>query len=565
MPVDQPSVGDSNPLHDPSHCLPHRRGFLKSLAVCSVAGFGSVSALQAAASHSHSPSQKSKLTAGVEEKSMAQLSTDMRTGQVSATRLVEGYKRRIEALDRRGPKLNSVLELNPDAVVNAAALDHERKTSGPRGPLHGIPVLLKDNIDTADRMMTTAGSLALVGSPAPRDAFLVERLRRAGAVLLGKTNLSEWANFRGHRSTSGWSGRGGQTRNPYALDRNPSGSSSGSAVAVAANLCAAAIGTETDGSIISPASFNGIVGLKPTVGLVSRSGIIPISNSQDTAGPMARTVADAALILGVIAGEDPRDPATAASRGKALNDYTRFLEPDGLRGARIGVVRRSLGVHRAVDRVMLNVLERMKAQGAELMDIELPIPSKLREAEGLVLLYEFKAGVNAYLESRGVTARVRTLADVIAFNERHPNEEMPWFGQELLIEAQSKGPLTDAAYREACETCRTLAQKEGLDAVMDRHQLDAIFSSNGGPAVPIDPVYGDRSSGGGHYSIAAIAGYPSITVPAGFVAGLPVSVSFLGRAWSEPVLLRIAHGFEQAVQGRRPPRFLAHAQPLSVI
>lgn len=464
---------------------------------------------------------------------------------------------RIGAIDRRGPTLRSVLELNPDAPAIAAALDRERKARGSRGPLHGVPVLVKDNIATADRMTTTAGSLALAGSIAPRDAFLVERLRAAGAVILGKANLSEWANFRGERSTSGWSARGGQTRNPYALDRDPSGSSSGSAVAVAANLCAVAVGTETDGSILSPATRTGIVGFKPTVGLVSRSGIIPISHSQDTAGPMARTVADAAVLLGALTGADPRDPATAASVGRAHRDYTQFLDADGLRGMRIGVVRETFSGHPQVRPLMESLLAAMAARGAVLVDpVELPPRSRYGAAEMEVFLYEFKAGLNAYLEELGPRAPVRTLREIIEFNERHRAEEMPWFGQEYFHRAEAKGPLTEPAYLEALATCRRATRDEGIDAVMDRQQLDALFVSGGGPAGVVDYAYGNRNTGGGGTSIAAVAGYPSVTVPAGFIHGMPVGVAFFGRAWSEPTLLRVAYAFEQTIQARRPPRFL---------
>jgi amidase len=489
----------------------------------------------------------------LDEITITELQARLASGKLSSVALVKKYLARIAEIDGR---LRSVLELNPDALSIAAALDRERKSKGPRGPMHGIPVLIKDNIATHDRMMTTAGSLALAGSIAPRDAFLVQQLRAAGAVILGKTNLSEWANFRGDRSTSGWSGRGGQTHNPYALDRNPSGSSSGSAVAAAANLCAAAVGTETDGSILSPARFNGIVGLKPTVGLVSRSGIIPISRTQDTAGPMARTVTDAAILLGAMTGEDARDPATAASSGKALRDYTRFLDADGLRGARIGVARRTFTGHPEVAPLMDQLLAEMTRRGAVLIDpISLP-PGSGYATEFEVLQYEFKAGLNEYLADLGPDAPVHTLRDVIEFNDRHAQQEMPWFKQETLIKSDAKGPLTDQAYLDALAKCRKASRDDGMDALMKKNRLDAIFCSGGGPAPVIDYAYGDGNTGGGGVALAAVAGYPSITVPAGFIDGLPVSVFFMSGAWSEPSLLRIAFAFEQATKARRAPRFL---------
>jgi amidase len=452
-----------------------------------------------------------------------------------------------------------VIELNPDAPAIARALDRERKLKGPRGPLHGIPVLIKDNVGTHDRMATTAGSLALAGSTPPRDALVAQKLREAGAVILGKTNLSEWANFRSSRSTSGWSARGGLTRNPYALDRNPSGSSSGSAVAVAANLCALAVGTETDGSILSPSSFNGIVGVKPTVGLVSRAGIIPIAHSQDTAGPMARSVADAAILLGCLAGEDRRDPMTAESAGKSHCDYTRFLDPAGLRGARLGAARKFFGALGEVEKLMETALTEMKRLGAIIIDpAELATHADLGDAEFTVMLYELKTDLNDYLAGLGPGAPVRSLKDIIEFNERHKDEEMPYFGQEVFLKAQAKGPLTEPAYREALAQCRRCARAEGIDAVMDQWRLDALIAPTSGPAHVTDLLYGDRDTGGS-MSPAAVAGYPSITVPAGFVRGLPVGISFFGRAYSEPLLLKLAYAFEQATKVRQPPRFLPTA------
>jgi amidase len=495
----------------------------------------------------------------LDETTLADLQAGMKSGKFTARSLTEKYLARIEQIDQHGPALNSVIEVNPDALAIADALDQERRAKGARGPLHGIPVLIKDNIATADRMQTTAGSLALVGSKPPRDAFVAQKLRQAGAVLLGKTNLSEWANIRSSHSSSGWSGRGGLTRNPYCLDRNPCGSSSGSGAAVAANLCALAIGTETDGSIVCPASANGIVGIKPTLGLVSRSGIIPISHSQDTAGPMARTVTDAAIFLGALAGADPTDPATAASQGKIPADYTRFLEANGLQGARLGIARKYFGFNEAVDALMNHLIEEMKRHGAILVDpADLETHGKFDDSEFEVFLYELKADLNAYLAGLGPNAPVKSLKEVIEFNEKHREKEMPWFGQDIFVKAEAKGPLTTKDYLDALEKNQRLSRKEGIDALMDQHQLDAIVAPTGSPAWPTDLVNGDHSAGGSS-NAAAVAGYPNINVPAGMISGLPVGISFFGRAWSEPTLIKIAYSFEQVTRARQAPGFLPTA------
>lgn len=491
------------------------------------------------------------------ELSVAELQSRMTKGTLTSRTLTAAYLARIAAVDRSGPTLNSVIETNPDALTIAAERDAERRAGKVRGPLHGIPVLIKDNIDSADRMQTTAGSLALVGKPAPRDAFIVQRLREAGAVLLGKTNLSEWANFRSTRSTSGWSGRGGQTRHPFVLDRNPCGSSSGTGTAISANLAAVGIGTETDGSIICPSSICGLVGIKPTVGLWSRSGIIPISSSQDTAGPMARSVSDAAALLGALTGVDSRDGVTADSAGKSVADYTTFLNAKSLQGARIGVARNMAGFHPMTDAAFERAIESLRKAGAVIVDpANVPTVGKYDEAELDVLLYEFKAGVNAYLAERGSTVSVRTMDDVIAFNRANAGAEMPYFGQEQMERAQSMGSLDDAKYRDAVATCRRLSRDEGLDAIMAQHSLDAIVAPSNGPSWPTDLINGDRYSGG-NSSVGAVAGYPSITVPMGFADVLPLGLSFIGRAWSEGRLIGLAYAFEQATKARRAPRFLS--------
>ena len=493
----------------------------------------------------------------LDEITISDLQAGMKSGKFTAHSLVEKYSARIEEIDKSGPAINCVIESNPDALSIADSLDRERKEKGPRGPLHGIPVLVKDNIDTADRMMTTAGSLALVGSKPAKDSFVAQQLRSAGAVILGKTNLSEWANIRSSHSTSGWSGRGGLTKNPYALDRNPCGSSSGSGAGVSANLCAAAIGTETDGSIVCPSSSNGIAGIKPTVGLVSRGGIIPISHSQDGAGPMCRTLCDAATMLSALTGIDPRDPATAASQGKSQTDYTRFCDPNGLKGARIGVARKYFGFSDAVDALMEQALDAMKKQGATLVDpADIETLGKFDESELLAFMYELKADLNTYLANLGPKAPVHTLKDIIDFNDRNRQKEMPYFGQDLLIKAESKGPLTEKAYIDALEKNHQLARAEGIDATMDKYHLDAIVAPTGGPAWITDLINGDHVAGGSS-NAAAVAGYPNINVTAGFISGLPVGISFFGRAWSEPTLIRLAFAFEQTTTARRPPRFLS--------
>ncbi len=490
----------------------------------------------------------------LDEVSVASLQSGMQKGALTAEHITELYLRRIDELDRSGPGLRSVIELNPDALAIARTLDQERKGNHTRGPLHGIPVLIKDNIDTADRMQTTAGSLSLVGQPASRDSWVAERLRTAGGVLLGKTNLSEWANFRSTHSTSGWSGRGGQTKNPYALDRNPCGSSSGSGAAVSANLSALAIGTETDGSVVCPSSMCGIVGIKPTLGLVSRSGIIPISHSQDTAGPMARTVRDAAILLGALTGVDPNDTATNASQGKSYTDYTQFLKLEGLKGARIGVARQYFNIGPAVTALMEECIDVMRQAGAEIIDpANIASFEKWRDTELQVLLYEFKADLNKYLANRA--GSMTSLADVIAFNSAHRAQEMPYFEQELMEQAQQKGPLSEQGYIDALRTNHKLTRDEGIDAVIAKYKLDAIVGPTSGPSWTTDWVSGDHADSG-CASPPAVAGYPHITVPAGYVFGLPVGISFFGPAWSEPRLLRFAYAFEQARKARRKPQFL---------
>lgn len=494
-----------------------------------------------------------------EELTIAELQARMSDGRLTTRRLTEMYLERIAALDQAGPTLRSVIETNPDALVLAEALDRERAERGPRGPLHGIPILLKDNIDTADNMTTTAGSHALAGSRPAQDATVAAKLREAGALLLGKANMSEWANFRSSHSSSGWSGRGGQALNPYSLDRTPCGSSSGSAVAVAANLVAASLGTETDGSILCPATMNNVVGIKPTVGLTSRAGVIPIAHSQDTVGPFGRTVADAALLLGVIAAPDPRDPATLAAAHPRLTDYMQFLDADGLRGARIGIPRDTyFGYSEKTDAIAEEAIKTLKALGAVIVD-----PANIATAKAMrdgdsefeVLLYEFKADLNAYLAGLGPDAPVHSLEEVIAFDAAHADLELPYFGHDILVKAQAKGPLTEEAYLTALALNHRLSRQEGIDAVMDRYQLDALVMPTGSPPWKIDLVDGDPSGGGSSSQPAALAGYPAVSVPAGYASGLPVGITFMGRAFSEPVLLRLAYAFEQATKVRRRPAY----------
>ena len=505
-----------------------RREFLKSSAI-GIAALGFMS------------NDKSVAIAFVEphtelnEITVSELQAGMKSGKFSAKMLVEKYLVRIKEID---PKLNSVIETNPDALQIAEKMDRERKRGKVRSMMHGIPILIKDNIDTADRMKTTAGSLALVDAPVPaRDAFIVQQLRKSGAVILGKTNLSEWANFRSTKSISGWSGRGRQTNNPYILDKNPCGSSAGSGVAISANLAAVAVGTETNGSIICPATRSGVVGIKPTLGLISRSGIIPIAHTQDTAGPMGRTVSDAAILLGVLVGTDKRDTTTSQSK-KGKKDYTKFLDKDGLRGARIGVARQFVGNNAKQKEIFESHLEVLKTGGATLIDVTFPVDfSKLSDDRLQVLLYEFKTDLNKYLAER--RSPYKTLADLIKFNEENKEREMPLFGQELFLQSQSKGDLTEKAYTDALQKVKRASQEQGIDAVVAKDKLDAIVS----PAV------------GATWSTAAVAGYPYITVPAGFADGLPVGIAFFGRAFTEPQLIKIAYAFEQKTKMRQTPKF----------
>lgn len=490
----------------------------------------------------------------LEEKTVAQLQQEMESGDISSHEIVRLYLERIENLDKNS--LNSVIEVNPDALSIAEQLDQERSEGSIRGPLHGIPILIKDNIDTGDKMMTTAGSLAMIGPPASNDAFVVTKLREAGAVLLGKTNLSEWANFRSSRSSSGWSGRGRQTNNPYVLDRNPCGSSSGSGAAVSANLCAIAIGTETDGSIVCPSNANGVVGIKPTVGLWSRSGIIPISHTQDTAGPMGRTVADAASLLGPLTGKDSSDSRTLESDEHAYKDYRQFLDPEGLKGKRIGIWRDAMGFHESVDKVMEKAFEKLISAGAEIIDsVKIDKQGEAGAAEYQVMLYEFKNGLNQYLSARS-GAQVKSLEELIQFNKDHQETSMPYFQQERLEQAQDKGDLESKEYLDALETSLRASRQEGIDQTLAEYQLDAIVAPTGGPAWPTDKVNGDHFRGGSS-GPAARAGYPNISVPAGYVHGLPIGISFFSTAWKEPELIAMAYAYEQARGPREVPKFLS--------
>jgi amidase len=490
----------------------------------------------------------------LEEATIAELGDAMASGERTSVEITQLYLDRIAALDRDGPRLRSIIETNPDALEVARQLDEERAAGNIRGPLHGIPIVLKDNIDTADRMTTTAGSYALEGHIAAQDSGVAAKLREGGAVLLAKANLSEWANIRSTRSSSGWSGRGGQCGNAYAVDRNPCGSSSGSGASVSANFCAGAIGTETNGSVVCPSSVNGVVGIKPTVGLVSRAGIIPIAHTQDTAGPMTRTVADAAAILSALVGPDPRDPQTGPAADFVGTDYTEYLDANGLQGKRIGIERSHFGNHPVVDSLMEDAIAAMSTAGATIVDdTVIETRSQFSQASFQILLYELKTDLAAYLEMSGRPNGLATLADVIAFNEANADREMPYFGQEIFHMADEKGDLMSREYLDAVRTTHELSRAGGIDAVMDAHQLDAIVSPTTGPSWKIDLIADDASSYGSSSS-AAISGYPSITVPNGYVHGMPVGILFFGRAWSEGELIRLAYAYEQATQHRRPAR-----------
>jgi amidase len=532
-----------------------RRGFLQAGLLTGAAAI--YPALAAARETVAAPTAPEIRSFELDEVTIDDLQAGMKSGKYTARAVTEKYLQRIAEIDKHGPSINCIIEVNPDAIELAEGLDRERKEKGARGPLHGVPLVIKDNIDTADKMMTTAGSLAMIGAPKPpKDSFVAQKLRQAGAVILGKTNLSEWANIRSNHSTSGWSGRGGLTCNPYVLDRNPCGSSSGTGAGVSANLAAAGIGTETDGSIVCPSSANGLAGIKPTVGLVSRAGIIPISHSQDGAGPMCRTVRDAAILLGALTGVDPDDPYTNDSEGKSYSDYVQFLDAKGLKGARVGVARKYFGFSDAVDGIMAEAIDVMKKQGATIVDpADIETFGKFDDTETLVLQYELKADIEKYLARLGPACPVKNLADLIEFNNKNAQKEMPYFGQDMFLKSQEKGPLTSREYIDALEKNHRLARIEGIDALMDKNQLDAIVAPTGGPAWITDLVNGDHFAGGSS-NAAAVAGYPNINVTAGWMFGLPVGISFFGRAWSEPTLIKIAYAFEQATQVRKPPKFI---------
>ena len=558
----RPGLSDSAPSSvTPAASPPDRREFVRQGLTLGVAGaVGLASVARPRVANAAPGAHATPVQFRFDEITVAELQSGMASGRFTAVAITQAYLDRIQAIDRTGPSVNSVIEVNPEALAIAERLDAERAAGTVRGPMHGIPILIKDNIDTADRMHTTAGALALANSRAARDAGVAERLRAAGMVLLGKTNLSEWANWRSTRSISGWSGRGRLTRNPYALDRNACGSSAGTGAAIAANLAAVGIGTETDGSIVCPANANGLVGIKPTVGLVSRAGIIPISHTQDTAGPMCRTVRDAAALLTVMAGVDARDRATAAAAGHIAPDYTAFCDAAGLKGARLGVVRQLFNAGPAVDAVMEEALAALREAGAILVDpLKIPSLGSYGDAEYEVLLTESKAGINAYLAGLSGEGLPRSIADVIRFNDAHRAESMPYFGQEILLQAQAKGGLDAPAYRKALATCRQQSRVRGIDLALRTHRLDALIAPTGGPAWLIDLVNGDHF-GGGSSQLAAVAGYPTITVPAGRIFGLPVGLSFIGGAWEEGKLVRLAYAYEQATRARRAPRFLATAE-----
>lgn len=526
-----------------------RREFITDLALTLV-GYNFLTACTgSSSSKQNTPANESF---ELNEATIAALQQQMKIGKTTSEDITKLYLKRINEIDKKGPSVNAVIEINPDAEKIAAALDDERKAGRVRGPLHGIPVLIKDNIDTADRMMTTAGALALMNNKAKKDAFIVKQLREAGAVILGKTNLSEWANFRSARSVSGWSSRGGQTRNPYVLDRSPCGSSSGSAVAVAANLCAVSVGTETDGSISCPASMNSVVGIKPTVGLVSRAGIIPISKTQDTAGPFARTVQDAAILLGILAGVDINDAITMESKGKGMQDYTKFLDVNGLAGKRIGVEKKFLKGHEAIDALLKKALDQMKGKGAVIVEVDFMKEFKKAETnELLVLEYEFKDGVNKYLST--ANARVKSLQDVIDYNRQNEAKAMPYFKQELLDSSQAKGSLQDKEYIAAIT--KYADARKAYNKFFDDNQLDALCGPANGFPWCIDFMNGDFFTGYGAYGPAAVCGYPSITIPMGNVNELPVGISFLGKAYTEPQLISIGYAYEQASKNRVVPKF----------